>query len=156
MKNWFLLSCLLISTTGFAQEFCSETTKFCVTIPNDFEKFPVIEKTADKLTIANQPSQKEETIGVVVFGKKLSTDDKAKTILDDAYHFQNGMSDVLDEQQTENSYKVKGQYIKDMYYQRFIQIKNDNVVEFYTVYPVDKANEIEPNISEMINSIVLK
>lgn len=44
MKILFLLSCLFISITGFAQEFCGKTTQFCVTIPSDFEKFPVIEK----------------------------------------------------------------------------------------------------------------
>lgn len=156
MKNLLLLSCLFISTAGFAQAFCGESTKFCITIPSDFEKFPVIEKTADKLTIENQPNKKEETIAIVVFGEKLSNDNEAQTILEDAYYFQNGMSNIIDEQQSENSYKVKGQYVADMYYQRFIQIKNHTMVEFYTIYPVDKAKEIEPNINQMLNSIVLK
>lgn len=141
---------------GFTQEFCSKNTQFCVAIPSDFEKFPVIEKLADKLVIANQPHKKEETIGIVVFGEKLSNDNEAQSILEDAYHFQNGMSNIIDEQRTAHSYQVKGQYVEDMYYQRFIQIKNHNMVEFYTVYPVNKANELEPNINQMLNSIVLK
>lgn len=92
----------------------------------------------------------------MVFGEKASNDNEAQTILEDAHHFQNGMSYIIDEQQTTHSYKVKGQYVADMYYQRFIQIKNSNMVEFYAIYPVDKTNEIEPKINQMLSSIVLK
>lgn len=155
MKKTLFLTLLLACSPVFAQNFCSQTMNFCVDIPKDFENYQIV-KDKDGVMVFNQPKQKEDTIGIKIFGEKLAKGMTAKETLDEAYNFQNGMSDIISETQTDTSYKVKGQYVPEMFYQRFIQIKNGRVIEFYGIYPVAKAKEIEPKIQQMQNSLILK
>lgn len=155
MKKTLFSTLLLACSPVFAQNFCSQTMKFCVDIPKDFEHYQIV-KDKDGVMVSNRPKQKEDSIGVKVFGEKLGKGTTAKEILDEAYNFQNGMSDIISETQTATSYKVKGQYVPEMFYQRFIQIKSGRVIEFYSIYPVAKAQEIEPILNQMRESIALK
>lgn len=155
-KVFFFIGLSLVSSLAFADEFCIEKWQYCVKIPTELQKMPIFKIDNDQIMIASQLQPQPDMIAIKVRVEKLPDTETAKTILDDAVYFQQGMSDIIEEKRTESSYKTKGQFIKEMYYQRFIQIKDKKIVEFYSIYPVTKANDLEPLINQMRDSIKLK